>query len=157
MMTVITVPPSCVPGDLNYFFPIKAPYLCWSLDQSSPTTLICFFIDFDYTVIIHYLCISHNLTILISFSCNYTAPSHCVIDTLLSSTSLPFCCCVPVLWKIKYNEMFGCACVCLLSLRNCHWGALEQDCVLLEFIFMIISSYYSFICPCSCYFSIILI
>lgn len=95
-----------------FFLFINASYLCWSLYQSSPTASICFFIDFHYTVVIYYLCLSHYLTILISFSCNYTATSHCVIDTRLSSASLPICCCVLVLWKIKYNEMFGCACLC---------------------------------------------
>lgn len=55
MMNVITDLPSRVLEDLNYFF-IKTPYLCRSSDQSSPTALICFFIDFDYGIIIHYLC-----------------------------------------------------------------------------------------------------
>ena len=56
MMTVITAPPSHVPGGLGYFSTQAALYSHGGLDQSSHTALVCVFIDFDYTVII-YTCV----------------------------------------------------------------------------------------------------
>lgn len=87
--------------------------------------LIIFFIDFYYKVIIHYLCISHYLTILLSFTFNYTPLPYCVIDSLFSSASLPMCLLIPVL-RMKHNEIFG---------GCCHWSAPSKICFLLEIHF----------------------
>lgn len=130
----------------------KVPYLCRSLDQNSPAAFICFFIDFDYTVIIHYLCISHYLTILISFSCNYTAPSYCVIDSQFClSALLPLC-----ISALKNKNIMRCLDVRVCPSETAIEAPSSMICLLLEFILIMISNY-SFICPCSCCFSIILI